>query len=245
VKPNLLKIANDYGNVQSIPKGYVHVEGQRLQPLCRKLGILYAEVLTGWGGTKRFPKPIIDGVCVTARSAPKLEKAISERESRNPESKRAAARARREKKQREEERSLRALGILPGTRTAAWLRRGDIDEDLAALIAFKAKFRHEHTDYDQLLPTQDRDDARENLSERPVPNNWIDYLDSYDFPHEEIAQALAGVLQIPEQAHPVWFCEAVLAVKRAGLPLESLTYEAVRESISDWRDQIEDERDEN
>jgi hypothetical protein len=43
-----LQIANGYGNVDvrdRLPGGYVHIKGQRLQPLCRKLRIKYAKAL--------------------------------------------------------------------------------------------------------------------------------------------------------------------------------------------------------
>jgi hypothetical protein len=47
---NMFKIANEYGNIDvrfGVPKGYVHVEGLRLAPLCRKLGITHALALVG------------------------------------------------------------------------------------------------------------------------------------------------------------------------------------------------------
>lgn len=82
---DLLKIANVYGNVDvrlGTPKGYEHVRGERLQPLCRKLGIRYAQALVRWGGTKRYPRPVFDGVVVSKRSTAKLKAAIDERKLR-------------------------------------------------------------------------------------------------------------------------------------------------------------------
>jgi hypothetical protein len=60
-----LPIANPWGNVDVqglTPEGYVHVDGERLQPLCRKLGVRYAVALTGWSGSKKYRKPVLDGV---------------------------------------------------------------------------------------------------------------------------------------------------------------------------------------
>jgi hypothetical protein len=98
----LLKICNEYGNVEMPPpRGYTQVKGKRLQPLCRKLGIAFAPAMIGWGGTKRYPKPLFDGVVVATRSAPKLVSAIAEREARNsPEirAKRRQQRAEREQR---------------------------------------------------------------------------------------------------------------------------------------------------
>lgn len=78
-------IANGYGNVDiraSIPDGNQHIKGKRLQPLCRKLDIQYANALVGWTGTKKYPQPELDGVVVSFDSAPKLIQAITERDER-------------------------------------------------------------------------------------------------------------------------------------------------------------------
>lgn len=81
-----LKIANQYGNVDiqlGVPKGYEHVHGERLQPLCRKLGIMYAQALIGWGGSRKYPKPVLDGVIISNRSSARLREAVAEREQRS------------------------------------------------------------------------------------------------------------------------------------------------------------------
>ena len=81
-----LSIANRYGNVdvrRGVPKGYAHVPGKWLQPLCRKLGIKYAGALVGWGGGWRFPCPHVDGVIVAAESAKRLTQAIQARQARS------------------------------------------------------------------------------------------------------------------------------------------------------------------
>jgi hypothetical protein len=82
----MLKIANAYGNVdvrRKLSGAYAHIKGQRLQPLCRKLGIQYAEAMTGFVKNGKYGyKAEINGVVVSFRSAPKLLEKISEREKR-------------------------------------------------------------------------------------------------------------------------------------------------------------------
>ncbi len=81
-----LKITNEYGNVdvrEGVPKGYVYVKGQRLQPLCRKLKIQFAPAVVGFQGDGEFGyRPQFDGVVVSARSASKLLAEIEARERR-------------------------------------------------------------------------------------------------------------------------------------------------------------------
>lgn len=103
-----LKIANSYGNVDvrtKLSKAYVHVGGQRLQPLCRKLGIKYAQALVGFserGPSARFGyQPQFDCVVVSARYARKLLRAIEERVER------AAERPQKSPQQLETERNRR------------------------------------------------------------------------------------------------------------------------------------------
>lgn len=170
-----LSMANDYGSVDirnGLSRNYVHVGGKRLQPLCRRLGIKYAEALIGFaeGGRKgRFGySPKIDGVVVSARSAPKLLAAIKEREERanTPASvtrRKKAKQARARQRQREEDRKqerCRQLGIDPKGRTAEWLNNGDIDADHAELIGFKVMYRHEFTDYDDHFDWDDNQPSR-------------------------------------------------------------------------------------
>lgn len=81
-----LSIANNFGDVDvqgKIPTGFQHIKGKRLQPVCRTLDIPYANALVGWAGTKKYPKPEMDGVVVPHESAPRLIQAISEREARS------------------------------------------------------------------------------------------------------------------------------------------------------------------
>src|ERR1043165_9216206 len=251
-----LAIANVYGNVDvrnSLSKAYVHIRGHRLQPLCRKLGIKFAQALIDFGGKKRYGfQPVYDGVVVSAKSAPKLLAAIKERDERanNP-----AALARKEKARQArlgQERARRErcdnIGIDPDGQTAKWLAQGEIDADLAELIGWKAAYRHEYTDYDERLnskefynlrscgfsPQEARDELREtarNLAtEKPIPATWPEYLETYGF-DSPIAKALASIFKEPERCHPIWFKEAQIAVRRLSLPLDGLTYEIVTEAI--------------
>lgn len=234
----VLKIANQFRNLDirfGIPKGYEHISGMRLQSLCRKLGIRYADALVGWGGTKKFPKPILDGVVVICRSAVRLRSEIQQRNRRNPPEKRIQAALRRAESKEKENDRLWEMGIAPSGRTAMWLRHKNIDEYEARLIAFKATYRHEFTNYDQLLGAYDRDEARASVEERIIPSNWLDYVASYPFPFPEVADVLSRVLKDPQQAHPVWFCEAILAVRWGGLALDNFTYAAIHDAITEWR----------
>jgi hypothetical protein len=61
---------NAYGKVdlrkRAVPDGWVHVHKLRLQPACRKMGIEYYDAMTGWGGSRKWPRPILNGVIIKA-----------------------------------------------------------------------------------------------------------------------------------------------------------------------------------
>jgi hypothetical protein len=213
--------------------------------------------LVGFAGEKRFGyRAIFDGVVVSARSAARLNAAIYERRARAQTpaaaSRRGKARRARPRREREWLKRCRSLGIDAGGQTARWLKDGDIDSDLAELIGFKARYRHEFTDYDQRFSNEDfaglreagyspseareemRAEARNFLTQHAVPGTWPEYLDRYGF-RSAVAQALVRVLAEPTRCHPVWFKEAEIAVRRQGLALDSLAYEAVKRAIDDWR----------
>jgi hypothetical protein len=268
-----LSIINKYGNVDvrnGLRKGYVHIRGKRLQPLCCKLKIKFAPALVGFDCTDSFRnRAVIDGVVVTARSASKLAEEIKEREKR---ARTPAAMARKERARIERERSLEArrqaeasrarqreercarIGIDPDGQTAEWLFSGQIDDDLAELIGWKARYRHHHTDYDQQFVDEDfedllsyglspqeasdeiRSEARQFMRADPIPVTWPEYLEKYDF-DSPVARALANVLSEPQRCHPNWFKEAEIVVRRCGLPLDALNFEVVRDAIDCWRRQ--------
>jgi len=131
-----LAIANEYGNVDltrcKLPKSYVHVQGPRLQPLCRKLKIKFCEAIVGFDGygsydNKRF-SPIKDGVVVSVKSEAKLLAAIEERQART------ATRPARPKKADK----VLAAGLIPGSRTADWWYWGDIPLERAHWLTWQA-----------------------------------------------------------------------------------------------------------
>lgn len=243
----MLKISNSYRNVDvrnGFSKRYCHVRGDRLGQLCDKIGIKYAKALIGFNGKKRYGySPVFDGVVISSRSKAKLLKAIEERSKRASDPKRIAANEksaqRRMEKKAQEEMALRKQGIRPDSMTAKWLKRGEVDEWAARLIAFKARYRHEHTDYEACLqaeremgtPWEDRQlEARSRAIEEPIPSTWQVYLEKYGF-HDEISRRLAAVLQDPSYCHPIWFMKAKLAVEK-NQPVE-LTYEGIRELIAE------------
>jgi hypothetical protein len=168
-----LQIANGYGNVDvrdRLPGGYVHIKGQRLQPLCRKLRIKYAKALVEIKKYRRDRhSPVFDGVVVSSRSADKLLAEIVARQERStnrrkptPEQ-RVAARSRRQQldvgkfaamiRQRfpsipedeDTEIAEHACEISSGR-----VGRSNVADDpvMAAVIAH---IRHCHTNYEQLL----------------------------------------------------------------------------------------------
>jgi hypothetical protein len=76
---------NAHGNidVSSLPAHLAHIKGKRLQPLCRKLGIDHCPALTGF--TEFRPSqfaPVLDGVVVRQKDAPRLLEAIAARDRR-------------------------------------------------------------------------------------------------------------------------------------------------------------------
>ena len=255
------KLTNAYGNIDltrtKLPKTYAHVAGVRLAQLCEKHGINYRKAVIGFAGERKFGfRPIFGGVVVYARSQPKLLNAIAERKARAnaPSAILAKQRQAAAKKEREEalRAELRERGIKPSGRLAEALKRGDIEIDLAELIAFKVGYRHRRTDYEEHFRDDDFQDlrergfspaeagqqlrmqAREAAQEHPIPATWPGYLAKYQL-KSKIAKALAATLAAPQQCHPKWFKEAEIAVRRAGIPLEGLTYEKIRDAIDSWR----------
>ena len=102
-----LAIENEYRNFDltrnKLPARYQHVSGNRLQPLCRKLGIRYCEAVVGFEdyGYHKY-SPVKDGVIVSRQSTPKLMTAIREREKRS-EARRRRQEARLQEQHREQE----------------------------------------------------------------------------------------------------------------------------------------------
>jgi hypothetical protein len=257
-----LKIANSHGCVDvryGLPKTHMHVKGKRLQPLCRQLRIKFARALVGLEQSGSYYRPTFDGVVVSARSAPKLREAIASRKMRaNSPAAIARKRQRRRANAAEAQRRasrLKTLGLPPGSRTARLLDEGVVDEGLAELMGFKARYRHEFTNYDEYFDDESfyelrslgyspqeageemRSTARAQKQEDPLPATWPEYLEKYGF-DSPVAKALAGVLQSTTNCHPTWFKEAEIAVRRAGLPLAGLTYETIKRVVARWRSEM-------
>jgi hypothetical protein len=176
-KMKTLKIGNVYGNFDltrgSCPKGYQVVSGDRLTLLCRKLNLRFVQAVTGWTGKKRYGyKPVFGAVIVSAKAAPKLLAAIQEREAKRQDPKTIAAneraKARRLEVKRQAEQAhmerCRKIRVMPSSRTSDLLRAGVVDEDTAELMAFKGKYRHEYTDYDEQFNSEDFAHLRELLT---------------------------------------------------------------------------------
>jgi len=85
-KPLSIVSPNGTVDVQTELSGhYCHICGQRLQPLCRKLGTRFAPAVTGFqGAAKPGYGRRIDGVVVSVKSAPRLLAEIRARKKRNP-----------------------------------------------------------------------------------------------------------------------------------------------------------------
>lgn len=185
-----LKISNGYGNVDvrdGLPsKRYVHVRGERLHPLCRKLGIKFSQALIGLQKSKYGYTPQFDGVVVSVRSAPKLLQAIAEREeraARRPERTQEqlqAAKARRQQRDvaafaaaiKEQYPNCPEQEALAIASHACQIGSGRVgrsrtaDDPVGAAVV--AHVRHTYTDYDDILDLshdlgydrEDREDAR-------------------------------------------------------------------------------------
>jgi hypothetical protein len=187
-----LAIANEYGNVDvrhGLRKGYVHVPGERLQPLCRRLGVKYADALVGikkvrgWGY-----KAQTDGVVVSAGSAPRLRRAVGEREGRWAKRRKPTPAQREARRQRRQEKDIAAFAAAVrsqfpgcpdeeaaaiaahacqvGTGRVGRTRTMPLDERVEAAVA--AHTRHRYTDYEERLEeagSHDYEDRQFDLGE--------------------------------------------------------------------------------
>jgi hypothetical protein len=175
-----------------VPKGYAHVPGDRLQPVCRKLRVKYAAALVGWQDRgRRYPaRPVLDGVVVHASVAEKVRRAAADRAARSrprlPEQ-RAADRDRRQEREtarfaqvvRERFPGMPETEVLACARHATEIGSGRVGRSRVAedpvYPAVVAHVRHEHTRYEELLfEGWDRDEARDAVREevRRVIERW-------------------------------------------------------------------------
>lgn len=125
-----------------------------------------------------------------------------------------------------------AIGALPDSWAARAYSRGELDFDEAELISFKTYYRHEHTNYDELIrETRDREWSRSEAREEPIPDTWQEYLEKYGFYSIE-ALFLSRTLRSAREAHPIWFKKAEIAVRKSELKLADLTYEGVADAVN-------------
>lgn len=205
-----LAIANIYGNVDirnGLSARYRHVPGDRLQPLCRKLGIRYAPALVDIRKSRFGSRPLTDGVVVSQRSVGKLLAEIQAREHRrrSPEQ---LARDRERRQERDilafaqrirsmfpsipehEEHQIAAHACLIGSGRVGRSTTAD-DPVYAAVVAH---VRHRYTDYEERLDKlnegpQSNEDRQWNRIEarNEVRNQIEDVLDQWLKPSDDVA----------------------------------------------------------
>lgn len=173
-----LSIADRFGAVDvrtPLSKSYVHIRGKRLQQLCRKHKIKYAEALVGFderGNKARFGwSPKYDGVVISRRSESKLLLAIEERNARADARPIVTEEVKRVRRQRRQERDVdcfceailskypkvppeESKEIAEHTCTIGSGRvgrSGVVGLDSAVELAVRAYVRHNHTEYELLL----------------------------------------------------------------------------------------------
>jgi hypothetical protein len=179
-----LKIANCYGSVDvrdHLSKVYTHVRGKRLQPLCLKLNIPFAQALIGFSERGRRGKygysPVFDGVVVTAQSANKLLQAIEDRKERAGRRKPPTSEQRAAAKERRQEQDIAAFSAsikqrFPNCPDAEEIARhsceigsGRVGRSITAddpvLAAVIAHVRHCYTHYEEILEESDAWDREE------------------------------------------------------------------------------------
>lgn len=210
---DFLAIANGFGSVDvraTLSKRYVHVPGKRLQPIWRKLGIKYANALTGFIDKKRFGwKPVLDGVVVSSQSAPKLIAEIENRRQRNtftPEQLEQRQKARKRQKARRQQKDIEEFASLIRINYPSIPDGEDVEiatrackigsgrvgrskmADDPVRLAVVAHVRHSHTEYDDIL-----DD------EMPHATDWEEREEIRHFARESVADKIDAILAEWEQ----------------------------------------------
>lgn len=244
--------ANQYGNIEkgSIPNDCVHVEGQRLQPLCRKLKIKFVPVLVGWKGTRNYPSPQLNGVAIYKQHEAKLRAMITEREERSNKS---ASRKERYLSQftpnQRDWIESKPKVLLPSGEQ--WTRRMSCSEEAALVMQLSeadrnswlvyADWLEEHGASADAAIIREQEEKRNKRHAQIVNSDlsldWKEYLSRHDF-YCETAEELARILKSPKQASPSWFREAIAVVNEYWCGEFDLTHAI----ISGW---IREKRDEN
>jgi len=143
---------NAYGHVPVWEPGVACVSG-RMARLAQKLGIEHYPCFHGVGKYG----PVVSGIAVREEDRDRLLKAWEEgRVERERARNRAADRRRRAIRE-----ICDRLGVSPDSRTLRQYLRGEIDEAEARYRGRLARWRHDETDYDDLLARGfSREDAR-------------------------------------------------------------------------------------
>jgi len=123
-----------------------------------RLGVRYTEERTGWSGSQRYGyRPILALVV----SDDDYEQVVQPDRAKSRGAREAANRQAAARRAAETQSLADSLGVLPGSRTLAAYRRGEIDADEARRVGEITRHRHEDTDYEALLSRGvSRDDAR-------------------------------------------------------------------------------------
>lgn len=236
---------NEYGNVAvgEVPADCVHVRGLRLQPLCRKLGIEYAECVVGFTREYRGHRyPEFDGVVIYRRDEPALQRAIRER------TKRVRSREKGSRKKRLAEicywrqftpsqRKTIKTNSYPCIAGKIFARRPSCPEEFGFWSSLTSEDRTGWSVYADWL--QERDftedeakvrkgiealsrvlDFKSRVSESDLSDDWKEYLIQHAkrFAAEgrdALFIACARVLKNPQQAHPDWLVRAVSGLAKA------------------------------
>lgn len=185
----ITELKNDYGNIDvrgSLPVGLVHIKGKRLQPTCKALGVEFAEAFVGFGGTKRFPKALTNGVVVAEADAAQIITAIEKKKEKDtPEAraKRTAAKERRQQAENEafalkiraqfpampegKEKLIATHACKVGSGRIGRSRVAEdygVDPVMAAVVAY---VRHNCTDYEERLADgEDREEVRADIGRK-------------------------------------------------------------------------------
>jgi hypothetical protein len=106
-----------------------------------------------------------------------------------------------------------------------------LDADLAELRAFRARYR---TGGFPEPDVEAKRRARTELVAKGISPKWSSFVARFEF-SGEVAYSMLRTLESPSRCHSGWFKEGEIAVRRAGLDLSTLNYEAIRDAITAWR----------
>jgi hypothetical protein len=179
-----LPIVNEYGNVEvsGLPTGYVHISGKRLGVTAKAINVSFAPAMVGWTGSRRWRRPLIDGIVVRAGDADTLREALSSRRTLTPEQRQ---RQRQRKQQRDSDRFASLIreqypqmpepDVVECADHATTIGSGRVGRSRTADDPVKAGVvayaRHTYTEYDELVAGEDdlgrqwaRDSIRKELT---------------------------------------------------------------------------------